>query len=48
MKPEYKAMVDAGFILQIDDPALPDTYDMIVPTPRSRNTASSPRCASRP
>jgi 5-methyltetrahydropteroyltriglutamate--homocysteine methyltransferase len=33
MKHEYKAIVDAGFILQIDDPALPDTYDMIVPTP---------------
>ncbi len=33
MKPEYKAVVDAGFILQLDDPALPDTYDMIVPTP---------------
>jgi 5-methyltetrahydropteroyltriglutamate--homocysteine methyltransferase len=33
MKPEYKAIVDAGFILQLDDPALPDTYDMIVPTP---------------
>ena len=30
---EYKAVVDAGFILQIDDPALPDTYDMIVPAP---------------
>ena len=30
---EYKAIVDAGFILQIDDPALPDTYDMIIPTP---------------
>jgi 5-methyltetrahydropteroyltriglutamate--homocysteine methyltransferase len=25
--------VDAGFILQLDDPGLPDTYDMIVPTP---------------
>jgi 5-methyltetrahydropteroyltriglutamate--homocysteine methyltransferase len=33
MKYEYQAIVDAGFILQIDDPALPDTYDMIVPTP---------------
>ncbi len=33
MKHEYKAIVDAGFILQIDDPALPDTYDMIVPNP---------------
>jgi 5-methyltetrahydropteroyltriglutamate--homocysteine methyltransferase len=33
MKHEYKAVVDAGFILQIDDPALPDTWDMIVPNP---------------
>jgi 5-methyltetrahydropteroyltriglutamate--homocysteine methyltransferase len=33
MKHEYKAIVDAGFVLQIDDPALPDTYDMIVPAP---------------
>lgn len=33
MKHEYKAIVDAGFILQLDDPALPDTYDMIVPAP---------------
>jgi len=31
IKHEYKAIVDAGFVLQIDDPALPDTYDMIVP-----------------
>jgi 5-methyltetrahydropteroyltriglutamate--homocysteine methyltransferase len=33
IKHEYEAIVDAGFILQIDDPALPDTYDMIVPAP---------------
>jgi 5-methyltetrahydropteroyltriglutamate--homocysteine methyltransferase len=33
MREEYKAVVDAGFVLQIDDPALPDTYDMIVPNP---------------
>src|SRR5437016_657588 len=33
IKHEYKAIVDGGFILQIDDPALPDTYDMIVPPP---------------
>jgi len=33
MRPEYKAIVDAGFVLQIDDPALPDTFDMIVPNP---------------
>jgi 5-methyltetrahydropteroyltriglutamate--homocysteine methyltransferase len=30
---EYRAIVNAGFTLQIDDPALPDTYDMIVPAP---------------
>jgi 5-methyltetrahydropteroyltriglutamate--homocysteine methyltransferase len=33
MRPEYKAIVDAGFVLQIDDPALPDTFDMILPNP---------------
>jgi 5-methyltetrahydropteroyltriglutamate--homocysteine methyltransferase len=33
MRNEYKAVIDAGFVLQIDDPALPDTYDMIVPAP---------------
>jgi 5-methyltetrahydropteroyltriglutamate--homocysteine methyltransferase len=30
---EYRAIADAGFILQLDDPGLPDTYDMIVPNP---------------
>jgi 5-methyltetrahydropteroyltriglutamate--homocysteine methyltransferase len=33
MAHEYKAVVNAGFVLQIDDPALPDTYDMISPAP---------------
>jgi 5-methyltetrahydropteroyltriglutamate--homocysteine methyltransferase len=33
MRPEYRAIVDAGFVLQLDDPGLPDTYDMIVPAP---------------
>jgi 5-methyltetrahydropteroyltriglutamate--homocysteine methyltransferase len=33
MRHEYRAIVDAGFVLQIDDPALPDTYDMFVPPP---------------
>src|SRR5690554_2901677 len=33
MRSEYRAIVDAGFVLQIDDPALPDTYDMIDPPP---------------
>jgi len=33
MKHEYKAIVDAGFLLQLDDPALATKYDMIVPNP---------------
>src|SRR5437660_1780598 len=30
---EYKAIVDAGFILQIDDPGLGETWDMMIPAP---------------
>ncbi len=33
MKTEYKAIVDAGFILQIDDPGMGETWDMMVPHP---------------
>jgi 5-methyltetrahydropteroyltriglutamate--homocysteine methyltransferase len=33
MRYEYKAIVDAGFLLQLDDPALATKYDMIVPNP---------------
>ena len=33
LKTEYKAIVDAGFILQIDDPGLGETWDMITQTP---------------
>jgi len=33
MKREYKAIVDAGFILQIDDPGLGETWDMMIPEP---------------
>jgi 5-methyltetrahydropteroyltriglutamate--homocysteine methyltransferase len=33
MREEYKAIVDAGFILQIDDPGLPDTWDMFTLPP---------------
>jgi hypothetical protein len=42
MHEEYKAIVEAGFILQIDDPGLPDTWDMLNPAPRVI-TASSVR-----
>jgi 5-methyltetrahydropteroyltriglutamate--homocysteine methyltransferase len=30
---EYRAIVDAGFVLQLDDPGLPDTWDMLEPQP---------------
>jgi 5-methyltetrahydropteroyltriglutamate--homocysteine methyltransferase len=30
---EYRAVVSAGFVLQIDDPGLPDWWDMIKPQP---------------
>lgn len=33
LKVEYRAIVDAGFILQIDDPGLGETWDMIIPAP---------------
>lgn len=33
LKTEYKAIVDAGFILQIDDPGLGETWDMMIPAP---------------
>ena len=31
MKEEYQTIINAGFVLQIDDPSLPDTWDMQVP-----------------
>ena len=33
MREEYRAIVDAGLVLQIDDPSLPDNSDMIDPEP---------------
>ena len=33
LREEYKAIVDAGIVLQIDDPSLPDNWDMINPEP---------------
>ena len=35
MKTEYKAIVDAGFLLQIDDPQLVTRYDMEDPPPEA-------------
>jgi len=33
LRDEYRAVVDAGFILQIDDPGVADAWDMIKPEP---------------
>jgi 5-methyltetrahydropteroyltriglutamate--homocysteine methyltransferase len=33
LRMEYRAIVDAGFILQIDDPGLGETWDMLIPAP---------------
>jgi 5-methyltetrahydropteroyltriglutamate--homocysteine methyltransferase len=33
IREEYRAVVSAGFVLQIDDPGLPDWWDMIKPEP---------------
>ncbi|MBV9581389.1 MAG: cobalamin-independent methionine synthase II family protein [Chloroflexi bacterium] len=33
MREEYRAIVEAGLVLQIDDPGLPDTWDMLNPEP---------------
>ena len=33
MAVEYRAIVDAGFVLQLDDPGLLDTWDMLDPHP---------------
>jgi 5-methyltetrahydropteroyltriglutamate--homocysteine methyltransferase len=34
MREEYKAIVDAGLILQLDDPAIAENWDMVNPEPR--------------
>jgi 5-methyltetrahydropteroyltriglutamate--homocysteine methyltransferase len=33
MREEYKAIIDAGLVLQIDDPAITDNWDQVVPEP---------------
>ncbi len=38
MRVEYRAIVDAGFVLQIDDPHLPDTWDHIEPHSKNHKT----------
>jgi 5-methyltetrahydropteroyltriglutamate--homocysteine methyltransferase len=48
LREEYRAVVAAGFLLQIDDPGLPDWWDMLKPERRLRLTANSPGGASMP
>ena len=36
MREEYRAIVDGGFILQLDDPGLPGAWDMLDPQPSAR------------
>ena len=33
IREEYKAIIDAGLVLQIDDPAITDNWDQVVPEP---------------
>jgi len=33
LKEEYKAIIEAGFVLQLDDPGLPDNWDLTDPEP---------------
>ena len=47
MHEEYQAIVDAGFLLQIDDPDLPDGWNCL-PISALQNTANTPRCGWTP
>jgi 5-methyltetrahydropteroyltriglutamate--homocysteine methyltransferase len=44
LREEYRAIIDAGFILQLDDPGLPGAWDMLDPQP---NVAEYRRYASQ-
>ena len=40
MREEYKAIIDAALILQLDDPSIAENWDMINPEPWSMTSAS--------
>ena len=53
MREEYKAILDAGLVLQLDDPAIAENWDMINPAPaveEYRKLSDDPRrgAQSRP
>jgi len=37
MREEYKAIIDAGLVLQIDDPAIAENWDMVNPEPTAED-----------
>jgi 5-methyltetrahydropteroyltriglutamate--homocysteine methyltransferase len=45
---EYKAVVEAGFLLQIDDPGLADKFGMFYPPSQSKPSASTPSYGLKP
>ena len=47
LRVEYRAIVDAGFLLQLDDPGLPDAWDMLDPHPTVAEYNATPCSASR-
>ena len=47
MKSEYQAIVDAGFLLQLDDPQLVTRYDMEDPPPDAARLPKARRGSSR-
>ena len=57
MREEYKAIIDAGLVLQLDDPAIAENWDQINPEPTvedyqqftmSASRRSTTRCAGLP
>jgi len=48
LREEYRAVAAAGFVLQIDDPGLPDWWDMLKPEPTIEANRKLPGCASMP
>jgi hypothetical protein len=47
LREEYKAIVDAGFTLQIDEAYLATTYEVMFPRERWRISANGRRCVSK-
>ena len=47
MREEYRAIVDAGLILQLDDPAIAENWDMVNPEPTVEDYRRSRWCAWR-